>query len=31
MEGSLTPDISISNSFYDFLKANDKAIEKILE
>jgi len=31
MEGSLTPDIFISNSFYDFLKANDKAIEKILE
>ncbi|REG83138.1 S41 family peptidase [Algoriphagus antarcticus] len=31
MEGSLTPDISIPNSFYDFIKANDKAIEKILE
>ena len=31
MEGPLTPDIFISNSYSDFLKANDKAIEKILQ
>ena len=31
MEGPLTPDIFISNSYSDFLKASDKAIEKILQ
>ena len=31
MEGSLTPDIYISNSFSNFIKASDKAIEIISE
>lgn len=31
MEGSLIPDIFISNSISDFIKANDKAIETISE